>query len=54
MHGRDLPVAHVHDFFRIAFGVRGAIGRTVAQGEKGEPLGVKIITAESGDIPTQL
>jgi hypothetical protein len=37
MHGCDLPVAHVHDFFRIAFGVRGAIWRTIAQGEKGEP-----------------
>ncbi|MNS94847.1 hypothetical protein D3C72_1290760 [compost metagenome] len=53
MHRRDLPVADMHDFLRVAFFVRYAVRRAVAQGEKGESLCGKMVPAEGGDVPAE-
>ncbi|MNR33983.1 hypothetical protein D3C85_1517120 [compost metagenome] len=53
MHRRDLAVADVHDFFRVAFFVRHAVRRPVAQGEQGQSLSGKAIAAEGGHIPAE-
>ncbi|MNP39882.1 hypothetical protein D3C76_1334720 [compost metagenome] len=54
MHRRHLCFAAMHDFLRIAFGIRLTAGRTVSQREQRQPLVSKILAAERRDVPAQL